>query len=128
MKDYIEYKGKTYQVSTIETDGLFETMIFPIKNGVVSENEVYWCKASDSLMAEYKHQEILNYPESFVSSEAKLQYLKSKEEYSKCKEIPKFPFQYMNKYLNGKMEYNEAVDRTIEEANRLIEEYVKRNR
>ena len=38
-----------------------------------------------------------------------------------------FPFQYMEKYLLGEMEYDPAIDSTIEEVYRLIEEYLKSN-
>ena len=34
-----------------------------------------------------------------------------------------FPSQYMEKYLLGEMDYDAAVDSTIEECHRLIEEY-----
>ena len=38
-----------------------------------------------------------------------------------------FPFQYIEKYLLGEMDYDAAIDSTIEECNRLIEEYIKNN-
>lgn len=85
MKDYIEYKGKTYQISTVEINRLFETMIFPVDNGVVSGYEIYCYKTSDLFMAEYKHQEIIHYPELFVSSEAKSKYLKDRENITSVK-------------------------------------------
>ena len=39
----------------------------------------------------------------------------------------KFPSQYIKKYVNGEMDYGDAVDNTINECNRLIEEYIKGN-
>lgn len=41
MKNDIEYNGKSYQVSTIELHWGYETMIFPVIDGVVSGSEVY---------------------------------------------------------------------------------------
>ena len=38
-----------------------------------------------------------------------------------------FPFQYIEKYLLGKMEYDHAIDSTIEEVYRIIEEYIDKN-
>lgn len=37
----------------------------------------------------------------------------------------KFPFQYLEKYFLGEIEYDEAIDSTVEECHRLIEEYLK---
>lgn len=37
----------------------------------------------------------------------------------------KFPFQYMEKYVNGEMDFDAACDSTMEECYRLIEEYIK---
>ena len=37
----------------------------------------------------------------------------------------KFPSQYMTKYLLGEMDYDAAIDSTMEECHRLIEEYIK---
>lgn len=37
----------------------------------------------------------------------------------------KFPFQYMEKYFLGEMDYDTAYDSTMEECYRLIKEYVK---
>lgn len=39
----------------------------------------------------------------------------------------KFPFQYMEKYLLGEMDFDAACDSTMEECYRLIEEYIKNN-
>ena len=38
-----------------------------------------------------------------------------------------FPFQYIEQYLLGKMDFDVAVDSTIEECNRLIEEYLEKH-
>ena len=37
----------------------------------------------------------------------------------------KFPFQYIEKYINGEMSFDAACDSTVEECYRLIEEYIK---
>lgn len=39
----------------------------------------------------------------------------------------KFPFQYIEKYVNGEMNFEAACDSTIEECYRLIEEYIEKN-
>lgn len=39
-----------------------------------------------------------------------------------------FPFQYLEAYLLGEMDFDAAIDSTIEEADRLIEEYLKRHK
>lgn len=36
-----------------------------------------------------------------------------------------FPFQYLEKYFLGEMELDDAIDKTLEEVDRLIEEYIK---
>ena len=38
-----------------------------------------------------------------------------------------FPFQYLEKFFLGEMDWDAAIDSTIEEAYRLIDEYVKAN-
>lgn len=43
------------------------------------------------------------------------------------KEKIQFPFQYLEKYLLGEMEFDSAIDSTMEECYRLIEEYVENN-
>lgn len=37
----------------------------------------------------------------------------------------KFPFQYIEKYFLGEMEYDEAIDNTVKECDRLIKEYIE---
>ena len=36
-----------------------------------------------------------------------------------------FPSQYIEKYFLGEIDYDTAIDNTIEECNRLIEEYIE---
>lgn len=36
-----------------------------------------------------------------------------------------FPFQYLEKYFLGEMKYDDAINSTVEEANRLIKEYIE---
>jgi len=40
----------------------------------------------------------------------------------------KFPFQYLEKYLLGETSLEAACDSTIEECNRLIEEYIEKHK
>ena len=39
----------------------------------------------------------------------------------------KFPFQYLEQYLLGKISFEVACDSTIEECYRLIEEYIEKH-
>ena len=39
-----------------------------------------------------------------------------------------FPFQYLEQYLLGEIEFDVACDNTIEECNRLIEEYIEKHK
>lgn len=131
IKDIIEYNEKVYQLSTINIDGMLETMVFPIEKGHVSGKEVYCFRTFNAGESKNKHTDIYYYPEKYLSKEAIDKYLKSKEEYFEIyniettEKIP-FPFQYMEKYLLGEMDYDAAIDSTIEEVYRLIEEYISK--
>ena len=59
IKDYIKYEEKEYQVSTVNIDGMLETMIFPVENGVVSGSEVYKFRTFDAGESQRKHRDIL---------------------------------------------------------------------
>lgn len=61
----------------------------------------------DAECTEYKDK----YEESTISKEEKIL----------------FPFQFIDKYLLGQISLDDAVDKTIEELNRLIEEYVNKH-
>lgn len=79
IKDIIEYCGKRYQLSTINLNGVFETMIFPVEDGVVSGKEVYCfrtCKAGES---KNKHADIYYNNAKYLSEQAIDDYLRSKE-------------------------------------------------
>lgn len=39
----------------------------------------------------------------------------------------KFPFQYVNQYLSGEISLDDAVNRTVDEVDRLIREYVEKH-
>ena len=80
IKDIITYNGKDYQLSTVSIDGCFETMIFPIENGVISGNEVYMCRLYNATQSHDEHRDIYYHPEKYLSDEAIADYLKSKEE------------------------------------------------
>lgn len=78
IKDIITYNNKAYQLSTINIDGMFETMIFPIINGNVSGNEVYCFRTFKSGESKNKHADIYYYPEKYLSEDAIDEYLRSK--------------------------------------------------
>ena len=130
MKDviYDVYTDKEYQVSTAFVyDCYFETMIFPIEDGVVSGREVYKWESYNLEEAVDKHRDIKNRPQAYISEESIAEYIRLKEEDFKTEETIPFPFQYLEKFFLGEMEYHDAIDKTIEEANRLIEEYVEQH-
>lgn len=79
-KDILTYNGTAYQLSTINIDGMFETMIFPIENGVVSGNEVYCFRTFNTEKYHNKHKDIYFHPEKYLSKEALLHYELSKLE------------------------------------------------
>jgi hypothetical protein len=129
MKDIITYDCIAYQISTINVDGMFETMVFPIKNGEVSGNEVYCFRTFNEHQSKDKHMDVYWYPEKYLNMDAIEEYLKSK---GMCfddivMEEVKFPFQYLNEYILGNMDYDSAIDSTIEEMYRIIEEYLETN-
>ena len=86
VKDYIKYEEKEYQISTVLLyDCEFETMIFPVKNGIVSGSEVYKFTTFDAGESQRKHRDVLYNAENYVSKEAIKKYLKEKEElYDRC--------------------------------------------
>ena len=77
VKDIIKYKEKEYQLSTvfIENMGLFETMIFPIENGIVSGSEVYYYRTARAGESKNKHEDIYYHPEKYLSDKAIEKYL-----------------------------------------------------
>lgn len=82
IKDHINYEGKEYQLSTVLLhDCEFETMIFPIENGVTSGSEVYKFTTFKAGESQRKHGDILNNVANYVSKEAIEKYFKEKEEY-----------------------------------------------
>ena len=90
MKNDIEYNGKSYQVSTIDLHWGYETMIFPVIDGVVSGSEVYkyrTCLKSDS---EDKHFDIVKHPKKYLDENCIEEYKKSLEEDFKLTDIEKF--------------------------------------
>lgn len=38
----------------------------------------------------------------------------------------KFPFQYIEKYFLGEIDFDDAIDSTMEECHRLIKEYIEK--
>ena len=90
IKNDIEYNGKSYQVSTIDLHWVYETMIFPVIDGVVSGSEVYkyrTCLKSDS---ENKHFDIVKHPKKYLDENCIEEYKKSLEEDFKLTDIEKF--------------------------------------
>ena len=81
VKDIIKYKEKEYQLSTVKIENMltFETMIFPIEDGVVLGTEVYCFRTLESGKSLNKHADIYNHPEKYLSEEAINKYLKLKD-------------------------------------------------
>lgn len=86
VKDIIKYNEKEYQLSTvfIENMGLFETMIFPIENGIVSGNEVYCFRTVRAGESKNKHEDIYENVEKYLSDVAIEKYLACKNCYEWC--------------------------------------------
>lgn len=83
LKDILIYEGKKYQLSGVKINGCFETMIFPIIDGVVSDIEVYCFRTTEVYKFHNKYRDIYYHPKKYVSKEAITKYLKEKEEYFK---------------------------------------------
>lgn len=80
IKDYICFNNKKYQLSTIVVDGVtFETMIFPMENGVVSGREVYCFRTSCIGETERKRADIWFHPEKYLAEEKIREYKHQKE-------------------------------------------------
>ena len=86
VKDIIKYNEKEYQLSTVflENMSLFETMIFPIENGIISGNEVYCFRTMDAGESKYKHIDIYENVEKYLSDKAIEKYLACKNCYEWC--------------------------------------------
>ena len=80
VKDIIIYNEKEYQLSTIfiDTASIFETMIFPIENGIVSGNEVFCHRVYNAENSKNTHEDICNNPEKYLSDKAIEQYFACK--------------------------------------------------
>lgn len=130
IKDIIYdiYTGKEYQVSTAFIyDCYFETMIFPIEDGVVSGREVYKWESYNLEEAVDKHRDIKNRPQAYISKESIAEYIRLKEADFETEETIPFPFQFVNKYFLGEMTMDDAVSKTVDEVERLIREYVEKH-
>lgn len=77
VKDIIQYDGKEYQLSTVllEPSNVFETMIFPIEDEVVSGNAVYCYRTTKAGQSMKKHEDVYDHPEKYVSEKAIEKYL-----------------------------------------------------
>lgn len=84
VKDIIKYNEKEYQLSTVylEKMKIYETMIFPIENGLISGNEVYCNRTMDAFESRYVHRDILDNLEKYLSDKAIERYFACK----KCEE------------------------------------------
>ena len=78
IKDVLEYENNKYQLSTVNLNGVFETMIFPIENGIVSGNEVYCFRTMDAGSSHNKHKDIYNHCDKYLSDKAIEKYLACK--------------------------------------------------
>ena len=106
------FAEKEYQLYTVNINGCFETMVFPIENGIVSGKEVYCFRTTDPGESISIHGDIYNHPEKYLSESAIAEYLKSKvdettsDTYSPC-------FECLNRY--GR-QYSETCDQFCEYA------------
>lgn len=89
IKDKILFKGDNFQVSTISKDGILETMIFPIKHGMISGSEVYCFRTFEPSESMEKHEDILYHPEKYLTPSVIQEYLDSKEEDFKMTDLEK---------------------------------------
>ena len=90
IKNDIEYNGKSYQVSTIDLHWGYETMIFPVIDGVVSGSGVYKYKTCLKSDSEDKHFDIVKHPKKYLDENCIEEYKKSLEEDFKLTDIEKF--------------------------------------
>lgn len=127
VKDIITYNEQKYQLSTINIDGVLETMVFPIINGIVSGNEVYCLRTCDAGKSLKTHTDIYYHPEKYLNFDSITAYLQSKKEYFDEFGIEEVRFQwgFLNKYLLGETDLDTAIDRTIEEICNIIVEYIE---
>lgn len=86
VKDVIKYNEKEYQLSTVflENMALFETMIFPIENGIVSGNEVYCYRTVNADASKDKHKDIYENTEKYLSDKAIEKYLACRKCHEWC--------------------------------------------
>lgn len=81
IKDIVKYNNKEYQVSTVNLNEVFETMIFPIEDNFISGHEVYCFRTVKAGKSMRIHRNILNNPELYLHEDAIADYLKHKDEY-----------------------------------------------
>ena len=81
VKDIIKYGGKEYQLSSIYLEKMktYETMIFPIENGIVSGNEVFCHRTSFLAIANEVCTVIKLHPEKYLSDKAIEKYFACKD-------------------------------------------------
>lgn len=79
IKDIIQYNGKEYKLSIvfIEKIKMFETIIFPIENGIVSNNEVCYFRTTNV-------NDIYENMEKYLSDKAIEKYLTCKNCHEWC--------------------------------------------
>ena len=80
LKTIIEYNDKQYMLSMVYISEMkvFETMIFPIKDATVDNNEVYCSRTMFQEVASLRARDIYDYPEKYLSDEAIEAYLACK--------------------------------------------------
>lgn len=84
IKDIIKYNEKEYQLSTVNINGCFETMIFPIENGIISGNEVYCFRTVRASESHNKHRDIYYHYDKYLSDKAIEKYLVCKNCHEWC--------------------------------------------
>ena len=118
IKDCIEYEGRKYELSTVcleEYGHMFETMIFPIVNGVFSGSEVYKFRTFDAGESRRKHEDILTNMENYISEEAIDKYFKEQEEWFNTEKDMNKDFIEMKIYINPWQNLvEEVVENSIE--------------
>lgn len=79
-KEVIKYNEKEYQLSSrfIENMCVFEIMIFPIENGIVSGNEVFCHRTHYLASANEIYTNIKFHPEKYLSGKAIEKYFACK--------------------------------------------------
>lgn len=99
IKDTIKYNDKSYSVSTINENNIFETVIFPImeKGVYIHEEELYSFRTIDAEESKSKHEDIKINPDKYLTVEAIASYKKSMEKTLEESDYPRWK-NWLNMY------------------------------